>query len=81
MPATPTEVEDSRKLLQLFFLMERFFHCARVVHLALDVGKAGVKSRGVGCITKLGGPLAWLPPLMRLPNQRRRFCDFLGLQN
>ena len=40
-----------------------------------------VKSRGVGCITKLGGPLAWLPPLMRLPNQRRRFCDFLGLQN
>ena len=57
------------------------FHSARVVPLAVDARKAGVKSRGVGCITKPGGPLAWLPPLVTLPNQRRRFCDFLGLQN
>ena len=48
----PMEAENKRKIPHYIFALRRFFRKVRVVHLAVDAGRTGMKSRGIGCITR-----------------------------
>ena len=51
-------------MLKYFFSIRSVFHGARHVHLAVDAGRTGQKTRGVGALTSPNGTLARLPPLV-----------------
>ena len=61
------EIDDpdqTRKIPKYFFSIRSVFHGARHVHLAVDAGRTGQKTRGVGALTSPNGTLARLPPLV-----------------
>ena len=50
--------------MQYFFALRQRYYRAPVIHLAVDGGQTGAKSRGVGFVTRPGQPGAWLPPVV-----------------
>ena len=53
------------KILRYYFALHEAFHNTRIVHLAVDAGRTGAKTRGLGVITRSAAEaLGWLLPMV-----------------